>query len=100
VLVKNDFSPVSVCPLGEEDQNVIVWLDHRAVREAEDVNATQHWCLASVGGKVSPEMEIPKLMWLKKNMPQAVAQAEHIMDLADFLSYRATGDVSTPHVFV
>ena len=40
---------------------------------------------------MSPEMEIPKLMWLKRHLPQAWARYGRILDLADFLTFRACG---------
>jgi FGGY-family pentulose kinase len=83
--------PVTVSPSGEDQQNVVVWMDHRAMKEAEDINQTQHPVLEYVGGTISPEMETPKLLWLKRNLPQSWAKARRFFDLPDFLSYRATG---------
>lgn len=84
-------NPLPVSPDGGEGWDTIVWLDHRALAEAEEVTATRHSVLDFAGGVMSPEMEIPKLMWLKRHLPQTWAQAGIILDLADFLSWRATG---------
>jgi ribulose kinase len=65
-------------------------MDHRALKEAADINSTKHSVLSYVGGKISPEMECPKLLWLKRNLPASWQQARKFLDLADFLSYRAT----------
>ena len=43
-----------------------MWMDHRASKEADIINATKHDVLKYVGGAISLEMEPPKLMWLKK----------------------------------
>jgi FGGY-family pentulose kinase len=83
--------PVTVSPTGEARQNIIVWMDHRAVEEAEVINETNHPVLQYVGGTISPEMETPKLLWLKKHLPESWATARRFFDLPDFLSYRATG---------
>jgi ribulose kinase len=40
---------------------------------------------------MSPEMEIPKLMWLKLHLPEIWARYGRILDLADFLTFRASG---------
>jgi len=41
-------------------------MDHRAGVEADAINSTRHPVLRSVGGSISLEMQLPKLMWLKK----------------------------------
>ncbi|MCC6319806.1 MAG: FGGY-family carbohydrate kinase [Phycisphaerales bacterium] len=86
--------PVTVSPSGHDERNVIVWMDHRAIAEAERINATGHEVLEYVGGAISPEMEPPKLMWLKKNLRRSwarIAAGGLFLDLADFLAWRATG---------
>ena len=72
--------------------NIIVWMDHRAVDQAERINAGKHDVLRYVGGGVSPEMETPKLLWLKENLPSTWAAAGKFLDLADFLVYQSTGN--------
>ncbi|HEY2408156.1 MAG TPA: FGGY-family carbohydrate kinase [Polyangiaceae bacterium] len=83
--------PVSVSPDADAAQNVILWLDHRALAEAAEINATGHDVLKYVGGAISPEMEMPKLLWLARHLPQQFRAAYRFFDLPDFLSYRATG---------
>ena len=43
-----------------------MWMDHRAKCQADAINATNHPVLQYVGGKVSLEMQMPKLLWLKQ----------------------------------
>lgn len=74
------------------DRNVILWLDHRPVEETEKINATNHKLLKYVGGKMSIEMEIPKVLWLKNNMPKDVFERCKFYDLADALTHLATGN--------
>lgn len=85
-------NPVSVSVSGDDARNIIVWMDHRAVGQAERINATGHPVLSYVGGVISPEMETPKLLWLKENLPDAYARAARFFDLTDYLTWRATGD--------
>ena len=92
VALAADGQPVSVSPTGSPEQNVIVWMDHRAVEQADRINATKHEVLQYVGGVISPEMESPKLLWLKERLPEAWKRAAHFFDLPDFLTFRATGD--------
>jgi D-ribulokinase len=83
--------PLTVSASGDQRRNVIVWMDHRAVAEARLVNDTRDDVLRYVGGSISPEMEIPKLLWLKQHLPSTYHGAGHFFDLADYLSFHATG---------
>jgi len=69
-------------------------MDHRAIPEARLVNETQDEVLRYVGGSISPEMEVPKLLWLKRHLRQSFDRAGHFFDLADYLSFRATGSLA------
>lgn len=91
VALGQDDQPVSVSPTGNDEQNVIVWMDHRAIAEADAINRTGHEVLRYVGGVISPEMQMPKLSWLKQHLPNAWSRAARFLDLPDFLVYRATG---------
>jgi D-ribulokinase len=86
--------PLPVGPSEQAGRDIIVWMDHRAVEQAERINATGHEVLKFVGGKISPEMETPKLLWLLENRPSVFAKAWQFFDLTDFLTWRATGDLS------
>jgi D-ribulokinase len=87
-------NPLTVSASGDERRNVIVWMDHRAIAEARLVNDTHDDVLRYVGGSISPEMEIPKLLWLKRHLPSTYRSAGHFFDLADYLSFRATGSTA------
>ncbi|MCB1494496.1 MAG: FGGY-family carbohydrate kinase [Bauldia sp.] len=94
VALDPDGGPISVSPSGEARRNVIVWMDHRAMDETRAINATGHPVLRYVGGGVSPEMEMPKLLWLKRHLPATFEGAGQFFDLVDFLTFRATGDAA------
>ncbi|KAL4987145.1 FGGY family of carbohydrate kinase [Aspergillus falconensis] len=79
-------------PNFDTDRNVILWLDHRSVEETEKINATNHNLLRYVGGKMSVEMEIPKVLWLKNNMPKELFADCKFYDLVDALTHIATGN--------
>lgn len=76
---------------GSTARDVIVWMDHRAVAEAEEINAGAYDVLDFVGGRISPEMQTPKLLWLSRHRPEAFLQAPRFMDLADWLTFWMTG---------
>ncbi|MCP1118249.1 FGGY-family carbohydrate kinase [Robbsia andropogonis] len=79
---------------GDINRDIIVWMDHRAVDQAERINATGHDVLKFVGGKISPEMETPKLLWLLENKPSVFAAAWQFFDLTDYLTWRASGSLA------
>ncbi|OMP71702.1 ribulokinase [Agrobacterium tumefaciens] len=83
--------PVSVSVTGKDRFDTIVWLDHRAIGEADRLTASGHRVLDFAGKSVSPEMQMPKLMWLKANLPASWARMSFAFDLADFLTWKATG---------
>lgn len=92
------------------ERNIILWADHRAEQEAERINKTGAVPLDFVGGTMSVrrenislsacsevdlhatqlEMEIPKILWLKNNMPADAFSKCQFFDLPDYLTYRAT----------
>ncbi|CAN1229047.1 FGGY carbohydrate kinase domain-containing protein [Linum grandiflorum] len=92
VAVDSDGAPVTVSWSGDSRRNVIVWMDHRAVKQAEKINSFKSPVLEYCGGAVSPEMQPPKLLWVKENLPESWSMVFRWMDLSDWLSYRATGD--------
>ncbi|XP_063378355.1 FGGY carbohydrate kinase domain-containing protein [Cydia fagiglandana] len=93
VALDNQFNPLAVSDSYNNEQNIIMWMDHRAQAEADFINSTNHEILKYVGGKVSLEMEIPKLLWLKKHSSNW-SEFGHFFDLPDFLTWKATGSLS------
>lgn len=68
-------------------------MDHRATKEAEIINSTEHELLKYVGGGVSLEMQCPKLLWLKKNKNLSCwNKIGKVFDLVDFLTWKCTGE--------
>ncbi|XP_055603565.1 FGGY carbohydrate kinase domain-containing protein [Uranotaenia lowii] len=94
VVIDKQGHPLTVSTTGQNEQNIILWMDHRAQAEADFINSTKHDLLNYVGGTVSLEMECPKLLWLKNNMKQTWSKAGAFFDLPDFLTYKATGSMT------
>jgi D-ribulokinase len=75
----------------DSEADVFCWMDHRGEREAEEISRTGDRYLDHVGGSVSPEMHLPKLLWLKRHRPREWARLTATRDLCDELARRATG---------
>lgn len=84
-------APVTVSTGGGDHWDTVVWLDHRAQAEAAECTKSDHAVLSYLGGVMSPEMAIPKLMWLKRHLPRSWQRAGMIFDLTDFLTWMASG---------
>ena len=92
VLIDECGNPVSVDVDEDDAKNIIVWMDHRAIEETHLINSFKEDFSAFdfVGGRISPEMQLPKLLWLKKKLPKSWKRAAHFFDLPDYLTFRAT----------
>jgi FGGY-family pentulose kinase len=91
VALAPDGQPVSLAEGGDPAHNIIMWMDHRAAQQQQKINATHDEALKYVGGEVSIEMELPKLLWLKEHYPERYAAVWRFFDLADYLVWRASG---------
>jgi len=91
VLRDSDGRPL---PLTAEGQDTIAWFDHRARAEAAECTETGHLLIDHLGGSMSPEMQTPKLMWLKRRRPDLWARLGSARDLCDHLTARATGSAA------
>ncbi|WP_275784284.1 FGGY-family carbohydrate kinase [Pararhizobium gei] len=94
VLRDRQGAPLSVNRRGDPRWDTIVWLDHRALKQSDFCTATKDPVLDHSGRVMSPEMQMPKLMWLKQTLPDQWEKAGYVFDLADFLSWRATGSTA------
>lgn len=57
-------------------------MDHRAAEQAARITNTGHRVLSRVGGVMSPEMQPPKLLWLKEVRGE---QGHHLTSVSGLL---------------
>jgi FGGY-family pentulose kinase len=71
----------------------ILWMDVRASAQAEWVAAADHAALKYSGhADVSAEFGLPKALWLRDQQPDTYDAAEYILDAADWVTQRLTGE--------
>lgn len=90
-MLNNVGDPLTVSLTGKSEQNIMLWMDHRAVQEASQINESKHELLKFIGGKISPETQCPKILWIKKNLPDTWYKVGRFFDLPDYLTYKCTG---------
>lgn len=71
--------------------NVIMWMDHRATKEASEITSSSSKALKQIGGVCSPEFSLAKLLWLKNNDPQRFQSATAFFELPDWLVFKCIG---------
>ncbi|MBV7411082.1 FGGY-family carbohydrate kinase [Maritimibacter sp. DP1N21-5] len=77
--------------LDDAGQDTIAWFDRRGVAEAQACTRAGGASVDALGGAMSPEMQVPKLLWLQRQRPELWAQLGQAQDLTDHLVSRAVG---------
>lgn len=74
--------------------DVIMWMDHRAINQAHDITSSRSKVLKQFGGTCSPEFTLSKLQWLKDKDPQRFESATGFFELPDWLVYKCLSSPS------
>ena len=69
----------------------VLWMDVRAADEAE-ATAIDHPVLRFSGGSDAAEWLVPKAMWFRRHEPTIWADATHVVEALDYLTYLLTGE--------
>ena len=79
--------------------NALTWLDTRAERETNQIQAEfgEKNIFALTGKPISSAYTLPKLMWLKKNRPEIFEKAWKFLMPLDFLTAKFTGNCLTDY---
>ncbi|PWM20571.1 MAG: hypothetical protein DBX53_08525 [Clostridiales bacterium] len=83
---------------GNPLMNAIVWLDNRAKREAQEIEAQfgRKEIYEKTGQpEVTATWPACKILWIKKHLPQIWSKTRKIFLLEDYLLYRLTGEFAT-----
>ncbi|RPD99709.1 carbohydrate kinase [Candidatus Pantoea deserta] len=74
---------------GELLRDSIIWMDSRAAKQAEKLNA-------AAGRFIGTGQEYwPRLMWVKEHEPELWQQSAHIVGLNTWFKFKATGNLLT-----
>ena len=87
---------VALDAAGEPLGMAIMISDVRATHEAAQIASTQAYRpMASQGRRVTPDLMLPKIVWLKDHDPERYAASGWLASPNDFLVARLTGEVVT-----
>jgi sugar (pentulose or hexulose) kinase len=88
---------VAVDAKGRALMSCILWMDRRAVSEAEDVRRRigEERIFAISGNPIDPYYGLIKTLWIKNNLPDIYRRAEKILSLKDYLVGWCTGRLIT-----
>jgi FGGY-family pentulose kinase len=76
---------------GNPLRDAIMWMDTRAVKEMETINATAHPVLQYCGGEDSVEWMIPKTLWIKNNDKNVYDKSYKVIEQLDWMNYKLCG---------
>jgi FGGY-family pentulose kinase len=79
---------------GRHMRPAIMWMDVRAADQARRIGESEHPARKYNGGgagPVSAEWLPSKLLWLKEREPATFQEAAHLVEAADWATYRLTG---------
>lgn len=82
-----------VCP-------AISWMDARSQKECKELSAVfdENVCYQTTGQpELIPTWPVTKLLWLRKNRPDAIKKARHILLLKDYIVFRLCGHFVGEH---
>jgi xylulokinase len=82
---------------GRAVRNSILVSDTRSVEEARALGDMPEFAPVhdATGLKPSPDLMVPKMMWLAKHEPETVAKTQCFLNAGDYLVWRLTGEVAT-----
>ncbi|MBC6719443.1 ribulokinase [Treponema sp. Marseille-Q4130] len=83
----------TVIPIDKQGKplaNAVMWMDCRASKQADRINATKDEVLKFCGGESSAEWLIAKVLWIKENKPELYKQTWKFVEQLDWINYLLT----------
>ncbi|HYE81957.1 MAG TPA: xylulokinase [Clostridia bacterium] len=75
----------------------ILWCDQRTQSECDEITAFfgQDGLSQYTGNKALTGFTAPKILWIKKNLPEVFSKVRHILLPKDYIRFMLTGDYAT-----
>ncbi len=91
------FVPVDAS--GNTLYNAISWLDSRPEKQTEAIRQvfSDDEIFRITGKRISPSYCLPKMMWVKENLPDIYAKTFKFLMGLDYLTFKLTGKVNTDY---
>lgn len=113
VLAQREVSPTSIISVGVTSQGetlialdkdgrplrkAIVWIDNRTQEEADEISkefSVDEAYRITGQQEIIPTWTAARILWLRKNEPDTFAKAHKFLLVADYITYRLTGEYVT-----
>ena len=84
---------------GRKLYNSIIWLDMRAIRQADEIRRriSQEEVLKITGVPIDHIFSAPKLLWIKENLPNVFKKIETILFTKDYIAFKLCGEIATDY---
>lgn len=79
---------------GEALRRALLWMDVRAIDQAQRILVSHHEALRYSLAGVSAEWMPAKALWLKENEPEIYNEADYLIEYADWIAYKLTGRIT------
>lgn len=88
---------VALTAEGKGVRPALLWNDQRTGQQVEEIEATipRSTLIQKTGNRAVTGFQLPKILWLRKQEPEAFAQTRHILLPKDYLTYVLTGAMVT-----
>lgn len=79
---------------GQPLSPALLWMDVRAIAQANHIFESGHEALRYCSAGVSAEWMPPKVLWLKQNRPELYETADYFIEFTDWIAYRLTNRIA------
>ncbi len=73
--------------------NIIAWFDRRSEEDAHRISAERLFSITGLAP--DPTYTLCKLLWTRRTMPALFARAHRVLNVADWIAFRLSGEAAT-----
>lgn len=84
---------------GEALRKAILWLDHRAEPQCDEIrkSITDDECLHIIGSSVTSTLRAPKILWMRENEPDLYEKTMAFLEVGEYMVFYLTGRLASDY---